>query len=146
MSGVHSKVTNEPVRIGIFTGSLRYTFYPGTPLIQQAALVSTHEPDTAFYYDAGLEMTAEQDRRPGLNMESHISYYDVARGSYRRLRHLTVPNVTPWQRTIARWRRRWAQGALRFFHLRIGIFLRAITPPTKGTSGTAPGGVGLDWE
>ena len=81
------EVTFDGVRIGIFTGSLRYTFYPGTPLIQQAALVSTHEPDTAYYYDAGLEMTAEQDRWPGGNMESHISYYDVA----GKLQEITPP-------------------------------------------------------
>ena len=76
-SGIECEVTFDGTRLGIFTGSLRYTFYPGIPLIQQAALVSTHEPDTAFYYDAGLEMTAEQDRRIGGSMESHISYYDV---------------------------------------------------------------------
>src|SRR5208282_218614 len=58
--GDRVEVTFDGMRLGIFTGSLRYTFYPGTPLIQQAALVSTHEPDTAFYYDAGLEMTSEQ--------------------------------------------------------------------------------------
>ena len=85
--GDRVEVTFDGVRLGIFTGSLRYTFYPGTPLIQQAALVSTHEPDTAFYYDAGLEMTAEQDRRTGGNMGSHISYYDVE----GKLKEITPP-------------------------------------------------------
>jgi hypothetical protein len=66
------------MKLGIFKGSLRYTFYPGTALIQQAAIVSTSEPDTAYYYDAGLEMTADQDRTAGGNMASHISYYDTA--------------------------------------------------------------------
>jgi hypothetical protein len=101
--GDRVEVTFDGVRLGIFTGSLRYTFYPGTALIQQAALVSTHEPDTAFYYDAGLEMTAEQDRRTGGNMESHISYYDVegklkeVTPSYGSDRH----SLTAHYRTVA---------------------------------------------
>ena len=101
--GNRVEVTFDGVRLGIFTGSLRYTFYPGTPLIQQAALVSTHEPDTAFYYDAGLEMTAEQDRSVGGNMESHISYYDVG----GKLQEITPPYgsdrhpLTAHYRTVA---------------------------------------------
>jgi hypothetical protein len=75
--GNRVEVTFDGMRVGIFSGSLRYTFYPGTPLIQQAAILSTKEPDTAYYYDAGLEMTAEQDERPGRNMESKISYFDL---------------------------------------------------------------------
>ena len=101
--GDRVEVTFDGMRLGIFTGSLRYTFYPGTPLMQQAALVSTHEPDTAFYYDAGLEMTAEQDRRAGGNMESHISYYDVE----GKLKEVTPPygsdrhSLTAHYRTVA---------------------------------------------
>jgi hypothetical protein len=75
--GNRVEVTFDGMRLGIFGGSLRYTFYPGTSLIQQAAIVSTREPYTAFYYDAGLEMTAEQDSRPGKNMGSKISYFDT---------------------------------------------------------------------
>jgi hypothetical protein len=80
-------VTFNGMRLGIFQGSLRYTFYPGTPLIQQAAVVSTQEPDTAYYYDAGLEMTADQDRTAGGNMASHIFYYDTD----GKLREITPP-------------------------------------------------------
>ena len=75
--GNRVEVTFDGMTLGIFNGSLRYTFYPGTPLIQQAAIVSTKEPDTAYYYDAGLEMTATQDIRPGKNMASKISYFDT---------------------------------------------------------------------
>ena len=75
--GNRVEVTFNGMRMGIFNGSLRYSFYPGTPLIQQAAVVSTQEPDTAYYYDAGLEMTADQDRKAGDNMASHIFYYDI---------------------------------------------------------------------
>lgn len=74
--GDRVEVAFDGMKMGIFSGSLRYTFYPQTRLIQQAAVVSTSEPDTAFYYDAGLEMTAKQDTRPGINMASEISYFD----------------------------------------------------------------------
>jgi hypothetical protein len=40
--------------------------------------MSTREPDTAYFYDAGLRMTVNADRRVGGNMESPVSYYDTA--------------------------------------------------------------------
>jgi hypothetical protein len=76
--GNRVEVRFDGLKLGIFSGSLRYSFYPGTPLIQQAAMLSTDEPDTAYYYDAGLQMTADADRTVGGNMASHISYYDTA--------------------------------------------------------------------
>jgi hypothetical protein len=85
--GNRVEVTFDGMTAGIFAGSLRYTFYPGTPLIQQAAILSTQEPDTAYYYDAGLEMTALQDNRSGRNMESRISYFDLD----GRLQTITPP-------------------------------------------------------
>src|SRR6202021_1565449 len=33
-------------------------------------------PDTAYYYDAGIQMTAVQDQQPGGTMNSTIVYYD----------------------------------------------------------------------
>ncbi len=75
--GNRVEVNFDGMKVGIFSGSLRYTFYPGTPLIQQAAILSTQEPDTAYYYDAGLEMTADQDISAGRNMASKISYFDL---------------------------------------------------------------------
>ena len=101
--GNRVEITFDGLEIGIFNGSLRYTFYPGSALIQQAAIVHTAEPDTAYYYDAGLEMTAEQDTRPGRNMESKISYYDTD----SRLQEITPPydsdrrSVVGHYRTIA---------------------------------------------
>ena len=121
--GDRVEVTFDGVRLGIFTGSLRYTFYPGIPLIQQAALVSTHEPDTAFYYDAGLEMTAEQDRRAGGNMESHISYYDVE----GKLKEITPPygsdrhSLTAHYRTVAA---KMGAGSIAVFSPSAPLFLR----------------------
>jgi hypothetical protein len=75
--GNRVEVTFDGMKVGTFSGSLRYSFYPGTALIQQAAILSTEEPDTAYYYDAGLEMTAEQDNRAGKNMASKMSYFDL---------------------------------------------------------------------
>jgi hypothetical protein len=65
------------LRMGIFTGSIAYTFFPGSQLIQQEAVVSTNEPDTAFYYDAGISFNAEADRRPGVNMSTEVAYFDT---------------------------------------------------------------------
>ena len=48
-------------KLGIFQGSIHYIFYPGSNLIQQRALVSTSEPDTAYFYDAGLRMAVDED-------------------------------------------------------------------------------------
>lgn len=75
--GNRVELTFNGMRLGIFTGSLKYTFYPGTPLIQQAAVVSTQEPDTAYFYDAGIVMTADRDRQAGDYMASRISYYNT---------------------------------------------------------------------
>jgi hypothetical protein len=40
--------------------------------------MTTTEPDTAYFYDAGLSMTVDEDRRTGGNMESSVSFYDTA--------------------------------------------------------------------
>jgi hypothetical protein len=73
--------------MGIFSGSLRYVFYPGTSLIQQVALLTTQEADVAYYYDAGVQMDSPKDVRPGLNMETTVHFYDA----YGQLSHETSP-------------------------------------------------------
>ena len=85
--GNRVEVEFDGMKVGIFGGSLRYSFYPGTSLIQQSAILSTKEPDTAYYYDAGLEMAAEEDNRAGKNMASKISYFDLD----GRLKEITPP-------------------------------------------------------
>ena len=70
------EVSFDGMRLGIFGGVLRYTFYPGSSLIQQSAVVRTSKPDIAYFYDAGLRMSIEEDRSAGLNMGSRIVYYD----------------------------------------------------------------------
>ncbi len=64
-------------RMGSFEGSIAYTFYPGSRLIRQAAIATTYEPDVAYYYDAGLDMTAAADRQPGNTMRTGVAYYDT---------------------------------------------------------------------
>ena len=70
-------LTFEGFQMGPFNGSIQYTFYPGTRLIEQAAVASTSEPDTAYFYDAGLRMAVPRDTRAGNNMESEVTYYNT---------------------------------------------------------------------
>lgn len=76
--GDRMEISFDGMRLGIFSGTLRYVFYPGSRLIEQQAALTTNEPDTAFFYDAGLRMSAPDDVRPGGNMASRISYFDTA--------------------------------------------------------------------
>ena len=76
--GDRMEVEFDGLQMGMFSGAVRYTFYPGSRLMQQEAVVSTQEPDTAYYYDAGIRMMADADRRPGNNMESEVAFYDTA--------------------------------------------------------------------
>ncbi|HZT31715.1 MAG TPA: hypothetical protein VFA33_17645 [Bryobacteraceae bacterium] len=82
--GDRLEITFEGLRMGVFTGSIRYVFFPGSRLVEQAAVMTTHEPDTAYFYDAGLRIAVDRDRRPGGNMESRVWYYDTA-GKLRTL-------------------------------------------------------------
>jgi hypothetical protein len=75
--GDRLEVTFDGMKVGIFSGSMRYVFYAGSALIQQIALLSTTEPDTAYFYDAGLQMESKQDLRAGGNMASSIHFYDA---------------------------------------------------------------------
>ncbi|MGH9667652.1 MAG: hypothetical protein ACRD9L_24815, partial [Bryobacteraceae bacterium] len=99
-TGDRVEVSFDGMRCGIFSGRLQYTFYPGTRLIRQEAILSTNEPDTAYFYDAGLRMTANADRRPGLNMESHISYFDTS-GQFQTI---TPPYGSEWHPVAVRYR------------------------------------------
>ena len=75
--GDRVELTFDGFQMGIFQGSIRYVFFPGSRLIQQTAVASTGEPDTAYFYDAGLRMAVPRDSRPGNNMDSEITYYDT---------------------------------------------------------------------
>lgn len=75
--GQYLEVVFDGLRLGHFAGAIAYRFFPNSRLIQQSALVTTYEPDTAYFYDAGFQFTAEADRRPGNNMASSVTYYDT---------------------------------------------------------------------
>jgi len=83
-AGNRAEVLFEGMKMGIFQGSLRYIFYPGSRLIEQQAAMTTQEADVAYIYDAGLRLTAEADATPGLTMKSEVSYFDTD-GGFRTL-------------------------------------------------------------
>ncbi len=87
--GNRVELTFDGFDMGIFKGSIRYVFFPGSRLIEQAAVASTGVPDTAYFYNAGLRMAVPRDTRPGGNMESEITYYDTE--GQRRTEH---PNAS----------------------------------------------------
>ena len=76
--GDRVEITFDGLRMGIFEGSIRYVIFPGSRLIEQVAVASTREPDTAYFYDTGLRMSVDADRREGGNMESLVSFYDTS--------------------------------------------------------------------
>ncbi len=82
--GDRVELTFDGLKLGIFKGSIRYGFFPGSRLIEQAAVVSTDEPDTAYIYTTGLRMTVDADKRVGGNMETHVSFYDTA-GAFKTI-------------------------------------------------------------
>jgi len=66
------------LKIGPFEGGIAYTFYPGSRLVKQEAVVSTPEPNVAYFYDAGIQISAESDRIPGRrNTVSEFAYFDT---------------------------------------------------------------------
>jgi hypothetical protein len=84
--GERIEIVFDGFRMGSFDGALAYTFYPGSRLIQQEAVLTTYEPDVAYYYDAGLDMSAPADRQPGNNMQTAAAFYDTEGA----LRHVTL--------------------------------------------------------
>jgi hypothetical protein len=81
--GERVEIVFDGLRMGSFAGSLAYTFYPGSRLIHQEAVMTTADADVAYYYDAGLDMAAAADREPGNNMRTEAAYYDTS-GELRR--------------------------------------------------------------
>ena len=76
--GERVEIVFDGLRMDSFDGGLAYTFYPGSRLMQQEAVLTTHDADVAYYYDAGLDMAAASDRQPGNNMRTEVAYYDTA--------------------------------------------------------------------
>jgi hypothetical protein len=82
--GDRLEIAFDGMSCGSFAGELKYIFYPGSALMQQVAVMSTQEPDTAYIYDAGIEMRAQADERVGGRMGAAISYYDT-HGELKRM-------------------------------------------------------------
>src|SRR5205823_1008144 len=76
--GDRLEIAFDTLHMGIFEGSVRYIIFPGSRLIEQVAVMTTSEPDTAWFYDAGMRMSVAANRRTGGNTESLVSYYDTA--------------------------------------------------------------------
>src|SRR5579883_2916871 len=64
-------------RVDVAFDGLQMGIFSGSRLVEEFAAMTTREPDTAYFYDAGLSMTVDADRRAGGNMESSVSYYDT---------------------------------------------------------------------
>jgi hypothetical protein len=81
--GERVEILFDGLRMGTFDGGLAYTFFPGSRLVHQEAVMTTYEPDVAYYYDAGLDFAAPADRQPGNNMRTEVVHYDTE-GALRR--------------------------------------------------------------
>jgi hypothetical protein len=66
------------MQMGIFDGTIAYTFYPGSRLVRQEAILSTQQPDVAYFYDTGLQMADPFHTHAGGNTNPAITYYDTA--------------------------------------------------------------------
>jgi hypothetical protein len=103
-AGERVEIVFDGLRMGSFDGGLAYTFYPGSRLIHQEAVLTTYDTDVAYYYDAGLDMAAPSDRQPGNNMRTEAAFYDtdgtLQRRSLNGLQAERVP-VQARYRTLA---------------------------------------------
>ena len=54
-NGARARVSFPGVQLGVFSGTLQYTIFKGTNLIQQEILATTSQPWVAYKYDAGLK-------------------------------------------------------------------------------------------
>jgi hypothetical protein len=66
------------MRMGVFTGTIAYIFYPGSRLVKQEAILTTSEPDVAYFYDTGVRASAAADTHAGLVTTPQIAYYDTS--------------------------------------------------------------------
>lgn len=54
-NGARLEVSFPGVKLGVFSGALRYTVYKGANLIRQEVVAKTEEPSVAYKYDAGFK-------------------------------------------------------------------------------------------
>src|SRR5262245_10047733 len=87
--GERIEIVFDGFRMGSFDGGIAFTFYPGSRLVHQEAVLTTYEPDVAYYYDAGLDSAAPADRTAGNNMRSTVAFYDTEGA----LQHVTTDGL-----------------------------------------------------
>src|SRR5690349_3558528 len=76
-AGDRVEVLFGKMQMGIFEGTIVYTFYPGSRLVRQEAALTTHVPDTAYFYDTGMRMADDADTHAGGNTTAEVSYYST---------------------------------------------------------------------
>ena len=113
--GNRVEVTFSGLQMGSFSGGISYIFYPGSRLIEQRAIVSTSEPDVAYFYNAGIRIANPADERPGGNMQTDVSYFDTE-GEFR-----TVQSDGPERHPVA--------VRYRALAARMGLGSIAVFPP-----------------
>lgn len=102
--GDRLEIAFERFTMGPFEGELVYTIFPGSRLVKQEARLVTWVADTAYYYDAGLELTASYDSVVGKNMSTRFAWYDTAGKLVRHAQKSFQPEREPEQvryRTLA---------------------------------------------
>jgi len=98
------EVLLEGLELGLFSGGVAYTFFPGSRLVQQEAVVRAAEPDLAYYYDAGIRVAAEAPRLAWFDTQGRL---ESAEGKPAGRSTLTARH-----RTVAAG---WAEGSLAVF-------------------------------
>ena len=93
--GDRLEVAFDRMHIGPFEGELVYTFFPGSRLVRQEARLVTWEADTAYFYDAGLELRAPYDNVVGKNMKTRFAWYDTAGKLVRYTQQSFQPERVP---------------------------------------------------
>ncbi len=76
-TGERLRIHCETFTAGPFTGTLVYTFFAGSRLVQQQVVAATAEPNVAYLYDAGVEFSAPEQLQTGRNMATPVAYYDT---------------------------------------------------------------------
>ena len=108
--GDRVEVLFQGLKLGIFDGGIAYTFYPGSRLVQQEAVVSTQVPDTAYLYDTGLRLARSgwrcQTGSAGGGCSHHLLRYrwTATNRHDQRTRPATGLRSLPSHRRCTRWR------------------------------------------
>ena len=137
--GSRIRVLCRGFEAGPLVGTLVYTFFPGSRLIQQQAVVSTSEPNVAYFYDAGIEFSAPEQLQVGRNMLTPLAFYDTE----GQLREETANGLQPERvHHMVRYRALASaagQGSIAAFRRRTSISFRGTSHPIFPTAGTARG-------